>query len=79
MQDEESARHEVLSVRPKMTAALMDRTGLDDGILTTLVVRFYARVRADAVLGPIFKARIGDWAHSLKAVELPDGRERRDG
>lgn len=55
----------VVSVRPKMTAALMERTGLDEGILTALVYRFYAKVRADAVLGPIFEARIADWGPHL--------------
>ena len=55
----------VVSVRPKMTAALMERTGLDEGILTALVYRFYARVRADAVLGPVFEARIADWGPHL--------------
>ncbi len=65
MQDTESARHKVLSVRPEMTAALMDRTGLDEGVLTTLVYRFYARIRADTVLGPIFETRISDWAPHL--------------
>ncbi|WP_264212334.1 group III truncated hemoglobin [Leisingera thetidis] len=27
-----------------------------------LVASFYARVRADAVLGPVFDAAVGDWA-----------------
>ena len=53
------------SVRPAMTKALMARTNLDDGILTALVYRFYARVRADEVLGPIFETRIVDWAPHL--------------
>lgn len=73
----------VLSVRPEMTAALMERTGLDDGILTTLVHRFYARVRADEVLGPIFAARISDWGPHLdrmvafwSSVALMTGRYR---
>ncbi len=65
MQDAAEDRTVEQSVRPKMTSALMDRTGLDEGILTTLVYRFYARVRADAVLGPIFEARIVDWAPHL--------------
>lgn len=73
----------VLSVRPEMTAALMERTGLDEGILTALVHRFYARVRADEVLGPIFQARIGDWGPHLErmvafwsSVALMTGRYR---
>lgn len=65
MQETRSEDQNLLSVRPKMTAALMERTGLDDGILTTLVYRFYARVRADEILGPIFEERITDWAPHL--------------
>lgn len=55
----------VVPVRPKMTAALMERIGPDEDILTALVYRFYAKVRADEVLGPIFEARIADWGPHL--------------
>ncbi len=55
----------VSSARPEITAALMAQTGLDEGILRTLVHAFYARVRADAVLGPIFADRIADWPQHL--------------
>lgn len=51
--------------RPEMTAALMAETGLSPDILRDLVHQFYERVRADAVLGPIFAARITDWAPHL--------------
>ncbi|MGX7953436.1 group III truncated hemoglobin [Tsuneonella sp. HG249] len=34
-----------------------------------LVPRFYARVRADAVLGPIFNGAIDDWPHHLGKLE----------
>ena len=65
MHDAAEDRTVAQSVRPKMTAALMDRTGLDERILTTLIYRFDARVRADTVLGPIFDDRITDWAPHL--------------
>ncbi|MFV0302096.1 MAG: group III truncated hemoglobin [Paracoccus sp. (in: a-proteobacteria)] len=55
----------ILSARPQITAEIMARTGLDEERLTDLVHRFYARVRADAVLGPIFAARISDWGPHL--------------
>jgi hemoglobin len=48
-----------------MTATLMAETGLSPDLLRELVHRFYDRVRADAVLGPIFAARITDWAPHL--------------
>jgi hemoglobin len=36
------------------------RIGIDEAYISGLVERFYARVRADAVLGPIFEREIGD-------------------
>ncbi|MFQ8430433.1 group III truncated hemoglobin [Amaricoccus sp. W119] len=63
-----SARPRIASARPDMTAELMARTGLDDDILTALVHRFYAKVRADAALGPIFAARITDWEPHLERM-----------
>lgn len=78
-----SADPRTVSVRPEMTAELMARTGLDEDILAGLVRRFYARVRADAVLGPIFEARIADWEPHLErmtafwsSVALMTGRYR---
>ncbi len=48
----------IRSARPAITAELMARTGLDEALLTDLVHRFYDKVRADDVLGPIFAERI---------------------
>ena len=39
--------------------------GLDEARLATLVESFYARVRADEELGPIFNDAIGDWPEHL--------------
>lgn len=55
----------IVSARPEMTAAIMAETGLDERVLRALVERFYEKVRRDAVLGPIFEARITDWAPHL--------------
>lgn len=56
------------SARPEITAALMAETGLDENILRNLVHRFYDRVRADAVLGPVFADRIADWTPHLERM-----------
>jgi len=56
---------QIASARPEMTAAIMAETGLDEGTLRDLVHSFYAKVRRDAVLGPIFAARIADWGPHL--------------
>ncbi|WP_461308434.1 group III truncated hemoglobin, partial [Albidovulum sp.] len=58
----------IASARPAMTARLMAETGLDEAILRDLVQRFYDRVRADAMLGPIFEARIDDWESHLERM-----------
>ena len=58
----------VASARPEITAALMAETGLDEHILRNLVHRFYDRVRADAVLGPVFAERIADWTPHLERM-----------
>lgn len=57
------------SARPDLTAGIMAQTGLDEEKLTALVHRFYDKVRADAVLGPIFADRITDWdAHLARMI-----------
>nr|WP_157085109.1 group III truncated hemoglobin [Hydrogenophaga palleronii] len=48
--------------------------------VATLVHTFYARVRKDGVLGPIFDAHIGDWDHHLsKLVDFWSAILRRTG
>lgn len=70
MQQDANA-HPIRSARPAMTAALMAETGLNEAMLTTLVHRFYDKVRADPVLDPIFAARIIDWKpHLARMVEF---------
>ncbi|HKU80192.1 MAG TPA: group III truncated hemoglobin [Rhodanobacteraceae bacterium] len=40
--------------------------GLDESQLATLVDRFYDKVRADPLLGPVFDALVDDWdAHKV--------------
>jgi hemoglobin len=55
--------------------------GIDEAGLEKLVERFYARVRADEELGPIFNAAIDDWPEHLgkltafwSSVMLTSGR-----
>ena len=51
--------------REQLTSEIMERTGIDEALIERLVRSFYARVREDAVLGPIFEARIKDWEPHL--------------
>lgn len=49
----------------------MAETALDDACLGTLVHRFYEKIRADPVLGPIFDERIHDWdTHLARMVDF---------
>jgi len=59
---------EITSARPEVTAALMAETGLDEDVLRQLVHRFYAKVRHDQMLGPIFAAKITDWTPHLERM-----------
>ncbi|WP_017671404.1 group III truncated hemoglobin [Blastomonas sp. AAP53] len=39
--------------------------GIDDSLIGELVDRFYARIQADELLGPIFAQHIADWSQHL--------------
>lgn len=67
--------------RARITEEITAKTGITEEIIDTLVRRFYRNVRADAVLGPIFEARINDWELHLarmtafwSSVALMSGR-----
>jgi hemoglobin len=51
--------------RTAITDRIKAETGIDDAMIAELVDRFYERVRADDVLGPVFAARIEDWPPHL--------------
>lgn len=46
----------------------MGKLTLDEAALRQLVDAFYARVRADTVLGPIFNPAIGEWGEHLEKL-----------
>lgn len=47
----------------------MNAATVTEDDIARLVPRFYARVRVDAVLGPIFEDRIDDWPRHLSKLE----------
>jgi len=49
---------------------LRDEAGIDEAMIDALVEGFYARVRDDALIGPIFADRITDWAPHLAQMKL---------
>ena len=54
--------------REQLTAEIVARTGIDDAMIEALVRAFYRKVRQDALLGPIFEARIRDWEPHLQRM-----------
>jgi hemoglobin len=43
--------------------------GIDEQFVSDFVEGFYTRIRADALLGPIFAERIGDWSWHLDRMK----------
>lgn len=56
--------------REEAVARLRAETGVDEAMIDALVEGFYARVRDDALIGPIFHDRIEDWAPHLAQMKL---------
>jgi hemoglobin len=54
--------------REQITAGIMEKTGITEVMIERLVRGFYARVRADAVLAPVFEPRIADWEPHLQRM-----------
>ena len=51
--------------RAAITEEIVRSTGIDEAMIERLVRGFYDEVRRDALLGPIFAARISDWDHHI--------------
>ena len=54
--------------RERITAGIVARTGIDEAMIERLVHSFYAKIREDALLAPVFDARIRDWDLHLKRM-----------
>ena len=54
--------------RARITAEIVAKTGITEALIERLVREFYAKVRSDEVLGPIFEARISDWEPHLQRM-----------
>src|SRR5215475_11534329 len=68
-------------LREQVVANIAARTGITEAMIERLVRSFYAKVRSDEMLGPIFEARISDWEPHLaqmrafwSSVALMSGR-----
>jgi hemoglobin len=54
--------------RARITAEIKDRTGIDEAMISVLVTAFYAQVRNDPLIGPIFEEKVDDWNHHLEKL-----------
>lgn len=54
--------------REAFAAGVHKETGIDDAMIRELVHTFYARIRGDFLLGPIFESRISDWGPHLERM-----------
>jgi hemoglobin len=51
--------------RAAIVALTQKETGIDEAMIETLIRGFYARVRKDPLLVPVFESRISDWEPHL--------------
>lgn len=54
--------------RAAIVSQIQAETGIDEPMIERLVRSFYARVREDAILGPVFAAKIEDWEPHLQKM-----------
>jgi hemoglobin len=54
--------------RERISAEIAERTGITEAMIEQLVRAFYAKVRVDSVLAPVFEARIQDWEPHLSQM-----------
>lgn len=54
--------------RIQISESVAAETGIDEAMIERLVHSFYARIREDEILGPIFASRIRDWEPHLKRM-----------
>jgi len=77
-----SADPQASAARRNLIAAdIVERTGIDDGMIAQLVRSFYNSARRDPLIGPIFERHVADWeAHQARmcdfwsSVALMNGR-----
>jgi hemoglobin len=54
--------------RANVVAEIMARTGIDEPMIERVVRGFYAKVRQDELLGPVFDSRIKNWEPHLQKM-----------
>ena len=57
--------HSAEERRAAIVALTQKETGIDEAMIETLIRGFYARVRQDALLAPIFESHVSNWEPHL--------------
>jgi hemoglobin len=47
------------------SSSVAAQAGIDEALIRKVVEAFYAQVQQDALLGPVFAARVSDWPHHI--------------
>lgn len=68
MSQADTTASEHASRRAAVTAEIRRTTGIDDVMIERLVREFYVRIQNDALLGPVFAAKITDWEPHLQRM-----------
>ena len=63
---ESDRRAQITQDIPERTGA--ERSGIDEAMIERLVHGFYAKVRQDPLIGPVFAVRIADWEPHLRRM-----------
>lgn len=63
-------RAEAAARRADAVQRIRVETGIYEALIDTLVEGFYARVRDDDFIGPVFAERISDWGPHLEQMKL---------
>lgn len=54
--------------RARIVQQMREQTGIDESMIEQLVHNFYARIREDTLLGPIFNSHVQDWDAHLQRM-----------
>lgn len=54
--------------RAHFSATITAQTGIDEPMIERLVHGFYAKVRTDPVIGPVFESRVAEWEPHLQRM-----------
>ncbi|HSG35433.1 MAG TPA: group III truncated hemoglobin, partial [Sphingomonadaceae bacterium] len=69
--DHDRPGHDHARAMREAKRAAAEAIGIDADYVSSFVDRFYARIREDRLLGPIFAERISDWdAHLAKMKQF---------